>query len=77
MLGVVLLERMRYRDALDILLDAAERTDWAVPEVRHNLGLAIAKLLAREANDRQTELVAGVPGMGAIAQRRGPATARW
>ncbi len=57
MLGVVLLERMRYRDALDILLDAAERTDWAVPEVRHNLGLAIAKLLAREANDRQTELV--------------------
>jgi len=57
MLGVVLLERMRYRDALDVLQDAAERTDWARPEVRRHLGLAIAKLLAREAGVRQAELV--------------------
>ncbi|MGE5089102.1 MAG: glycosyltransferase [Candidatus Levyibacteriota bacterium] len=57
MLGVVQLERMRYREALDILWDAAEATGWGVPSIRHNLGLVLGKLLAREANVRQTALL--------------------
>ena len=58
MLGVVQLSRMRYREALDLLWDAAERTQWAVPPIRHNLGLVLAKLLAPSANRRLAELMA-------------------
>ena len=57
MLGVVLLERMRYREALDVLWDAAQGTRWAVPAVRHNLGLVLGKLLTREANVSQAALL--------------------
>ena len=57
LLGVVQMERMRYRDALDLMWEAAERTDWAVRDIRHNLGLAIGKLLARDANVRQADLL--------------------
>src|SRR5882724_2753515 len=58
MLGVVQMERMRYREALDLMWDAAERTDWSVPQIRHNLGLVLGKLLAREGNARQADLLA-------------------
>ncbi|HEY7904139.1 MAG TPA: glycosyltransferase [Casimicrobiaceae bacterium] len=58
MLGVVQFERMRYREALDLLWDAAERTGWAVPDVRHNVGLVLAKLLSPRANVRQEALLA-------------------
>ncbi len=57
MLGVVLLARLQYREALDLILEAAERTDWAVPQVRHNLGLVLSKFLVREASSRQASLV--------------------
>ncbi len=57
MLGVVLLERLQYREALDRILEAAERTDWALPQVRHNLGLVLSKFLIREASGRQARLV--------------------
>lgn len=56
MLGVVMLQRLRHREALELLLDAAERTGWAIPAVRHNLSLVLGKLALREANARQTEL---------------------
>jgi hypothetical protein len=59
MLGVALFERMRYRDALDHLWDAAERTGWADATIRHNLGLDLAKLMTPQANVRQQALVAG------------------
>lgn len=58
LLGVVLFERMRYREALDTLWEAAERTGWTVPDIRHNLGLVLAKLLSPDANARQEEVVA-------------------
>ena len=57
MLGTVVYERMRYRDALALLFDAAERTRWAIPAIRHNLGLALGKLLTRDANARQAALL--------------------
>ncbi|HET7097616.1 MAG TPA: glycosyltransferase, partial [Casimicrobiaceae bacterium] len=57
MLGVVMLERLRYREALDFIFDAAERTGWGSPQIRHNLGLAVAKLLVRDVNARQTSLI--------------------
>lgn len=58
MLGVVQFERMRYREALALLWDAAERTSWSVPAIRHNLGLVLGKLLTREANALQADLLA-------------------
>ncbi len=58
MLGVVQLQRMRFREALDLLWDAAERTSWSAEPIRHNLGLVLGKLLTREANDRQAGLLA-------------------
>jgi Glycosyl transferase family 2/SEC-C motif len=58
MLGVVLAQRMRYGEALDCLLQAAERTDWAVPHLRSNLGRVLARLLADEAGNRQVDLQA-------------------
>lgn len=57
MLGVVQFERMRYREALEVLWDAAERTAWAIPAIRHNLGLVLGKLMARDANARQADLL--------------------
>jgi Tfp pilus assembly protein PilF len=54
MLGVVQLERLRYREALDLILEAAERTDWKLPQVRHNLGLVLAKLLVRGDDARKS-----------------------
>src|SRR6185369_15804459 len=56
MLGVVQLERLSYREALDLILEAAERTEWKLPQVRHNLGLVLAKLLVR-GDDAQKNLV--------------------
>src|SRR5882672_4271648 len=35
MLGVVQFERLRYREALDLLWNAAERTGWNVAAIRH------------------------------------------
>jgi glycosyltransferase involved in cell wall biosynthesis len=58
MLGIVQFERMRYREALSLLWDAAERTSWSVPAIRHNVGLVLGKLLTREANLRQADLLA-------------------
>src|SRR5437868_6426538 len=58
MLGVVQMERMRYREALDLMWNAAERTGWAQPQIRHNLGLVLGKLLACEANAKQADLLA-------------------
>jgi glycosyltransferase involved in cell wall biosynthesis len=57
MLGVVLYERMRYRDALDVLWNAAEQTGWANPTVRHNLGLVLGKMLAIQGNVQQAALL--------------------
>ena len=57
MLGTVQFERMRYREALDLLWDAAERTDWSVAAIRHNLGLVLGKLLTRDANAQQADLL--------------------
>ena len=54
MLGVVQLERLRYCEALDLILEAAERTDWKLPQVRHNLGLVLAKLLVRGDDARKS-----------------------
>ncbi|HEX8739896.1 MAG TPA: SEC-C metal-binding domain-containing protein [Casimicrobiaceae bacterium] len=56
MLGVVMLQRLRYREALEYLFDAAERTGWGVAAIRHNLGLVLAKLGLREANARLNAL---------------------
>jgi hypothetical protein len=58
MLGVVRFERRRYREALDLLWDAAERTGWNDAILRQNLGLVLAKLLSPQANARQEALVA-------------------
>jgi hypothetical protein len=58
MLGVVQMERLRYREALELLWEAAERTAWASAPIRHNLGLALGKLMTTEANARQAELLA-------------------
>lgn len=57
MLGVVQFERMRYREALELLWDACERSEWKDEVFRHNLGLVLAKLLAPAANERQEALV--------------------
>jgi glycosyltransferase involved in cell wall biosynthesis len=57
MLGVVHFERMRYREALELLWDACERSGWGDAVFRHNLGLVLAKLLTPQANERQEALV--------------------
>ena len=58
MLGVVHFERRRYREALELLWNAAERTGWNDATLRQNLGLLLAKFLAPAANARQEALVA-------------------
>ncbi len=62
MLGVVQMQRLRYREALDLVWDAAERSGWSVPEIRHNVGLVLGKLVTREANVRQADLLAEFVG---------------
>jgi len=56
MLGVVLFQRMRYREALETLGQVAEKTAWKQPQIRHNLGLVLAKLHALAANRVQVDL---------------------
>jgi glycosyltransferase involved in cell wall biosynthesis len=58
MLGVVLLERMRYSEALGFLSEAAVRTGWHNPAIRVDLGKVLAGLLSSEANRRQEALLA-------------------
>jgi tetratricopeptide (TPR) repeat protein len=58
MLGVVCMDRQRYREALELLLQVAGASRWEVRDVRHNLGLALARVLAPEANLRQGALLA-------------------
>lgn len=41
MLGIVCLQTARPLEAVRLILEAAELTDWQVPEMRHNLGLAL------------------------------------
>ena len=69
MLGVVKLERMRYRAALDVLWDVAEKTGWSLVPVRHNLGLVLGKLMAREANAQQAHLLASFLALEDARQR--------
>ena len=77
MLGVVQMERMRYREALDLLWGAAEATNWAVPDIRHNLGLVLGKLVTRDGNVRQADLLeAFVAREQARALARSDATPR-
>jgi glycosyltransferase involved in cell wall biosynthesis len=66
MLGIVQFERMRYREALQLLWDAAERTGWAIAAIRHNLALVLGKLLTRDANVQQADLLAS-----SLARARG------
>ena len=56
MLGVVLFQRLRYRKALEHLWLAAEKTGWGQPQIRRNIGLAIAKMHTRAANLVQTNV---------------------
>ena len=56
MLGVVLFQRMRYRDALETLWQAAEKTRWEHSQIRHNLSLVLAKLHTLAANRIQVGL---------------------
>jgi hypothetical protein len=58
MLGVVQFERLRYREALEFMWEAAELTGWSDEVVRQNMGLVLAKLLAPQANARQKDFVA-------------------
>ena len=56
MLGVVLFQRMRYREALETLWQVAEKAAWKQPQIRHNLGLVLAKLHALAATRIQVDL---------------------
>jgi glycosyltransferase involved in cell wall biosynthesis len=58
MLGVVQLQRMRYREALETLWRAAEQTQWSVSDIRYNVGIVLGRLITREANARQADLMA-------------------
>ena len=57
-LGLLLLERMRYREALELTLEATERSGWVIPGIRESLCKVMAKMLTSEANNRQKELFA-------------------
>lgn len=57
MLGVISYTEVRYRDALQYGLSAAELTQWQVGQILHNLGLTCGRLLSGEANRRRTELL--------------------
>jgi hypothetical protein len=58
MLGVVQYERSRYRDALESLAQAATLAGWSLPGLRRNVELVLSKLLARDANVQQAQLLA-------------------
>ena len=58
MLAVVQMQRLRYREALKLLWDAAELSGWAISQIRHNMGLLLGRLEARQANQRQADLLA-------------------
>lgn len=58
MLGVVQMQRFHHREALESLWQCAEMTQWAAPDVLHNLGLLLAKLIAGTANRRQEQVLA-------------------
>jgi hypothetical protein len=75
-LGVVQFERFRYDEALDLLWDAAVRTDWAEPVVRRNLGLVLAKLLSPPANARQEAIVAAFAARERARKTEPPVEAR-
>lgn len=66
LLGVVLLQRGCCIEALEELLVAGRATNWMQPELRSNLGLAIAKLLASGARE-QLERLCAVAATGAPA----------
>lgn len=57
MLGMLEFERARYREALDLVVGANERIEWADPVIRDNLGLVLAKLVGPRADVRQQALV--------------------
>lgn len=50
MLGVICLQTHRYREAFDLVYQAAELTGWRIDMMRHNLGLIINKLLVGTPN---------------------------
>lgn len=50
MLGVICLQNHRYREAFDLVYQAAELTGWRIDAVRHNIGLIISKLLVSTSN---------------------------
>lgn len=50
MLGVICLQTHRYREAFDLVYQAAELTGWRIDTMRHNLGLIINKLLVGASN---------------------------
>ncbi len=50
MLGVVCLQTHRYREAFDLVYQAAKLTEWRIDMMRHNLGLIINKLLVGASN---------------------------
>jgi hypothetical protein len=74
MLGVVQFERLRYREALELMWEAAELTGWSDTVIRQNLGLVLAKLLAPQANARQKTFVAAYVAQ-ARARKAGPVVA--
>ena len=74
MLGVLQYERLHYGEALELLWSAAERTGWADPRIRKNLGLVLAKFLAPQADARQKALVAAYIAR-ARARKASPAVA--
>ena len=58
MLGVVQFERLRYREALELMWKAAELTGWSDVVIRQNMGLVARSFLAPQANARQKDFVA-------------------
>ncbi len=56
LLGGLLRQRLRHHDALETLWETAEGTGWRFPEVREELGLVLARLLALEADARRAAL---------------------
>lgn len=57
MLGVVLYQRSKYREALELQWRVAEACAWQSTAVRHNIGLLLARLLKPAAQSIQTRLL--------------------
>ena len=73
MLGVVCLQTARPIEAVRLILKAAEITGWRIPEMRHNLGLALHDAQARNCTSytRQPDClpdVVATPGRRSIRQ---------